>query len=432
VAKKKKAEKPREYTRRQLSHFQRQKRRQRIIFISGISIIVAIVLIVLVGWFVNEYRPLHRTVIKVGGNEFNTAYYIDMLKYYHTANPSQTVEVINYSLPNIIVQDELMRLEAEPLGITIDDEEIKKTLKDAGKSATDADVSVVRTQQLETRLKDEYFGTTMVPKSEDQVHILAMMVESESVAIEDRDKLINGENFSTLVSQYAQNYYSKNNDGDFGWHGASMLEEELGSLIPVDYAFGAEPGDLSLPLSDNESYKSIGYWLIKVVDRPSDNSSTVQALYLSSNEQALEIKARLEMGESLAKLADEYSQYTQSKEKHGDLGVMTRADNTTTVVTPAFDGYVFNTATELGVWSDPISDTVYSTQGGFWLVKVVEKEDNRPLSDDDRSYLIDKAYNEWINNIWLKHSADIDKSGLSDILTWALERANKELGLAGG
>jgi hypothetical protein len=432
VAKKKKTEKPREYTRRQLSHFQRQKRRQRIIFISGISIIVAIILIVLVGWFINEYRPLHRTVIKVGESEFNTAYYINMLENYARANPDQTVDVINYSLPNIIIQGELIRLEAEPLGITVDDEEIKQMLKDADQSATDADVAAVRTQQLETRLKDEYFGTTMVPKSEDQVHILAMMVESESVAMEARDRLVNGENFSTLVAEYAQNYYSKNNDGDFGWHGASMLEEELGSLIPVDYAFGAEPGDISPPLSDNESYKSIGYWLIKVADRTGENSSTVQALYLSSNEQALEIKARLEAGDDLAALADEYSQYTQSKEKHGDLGVMTRADNTTTVVTAAFDGYVFNTATELGVWSDPISDTVYSTQGGCWLVKVVEKEDNRPLSDDDRSYLIDKAYNEWINNIWLKHSADIDKSGLSDILTWALERVNKELGLAGG
>jgi hypothetical protein len=55
--KKRKAEKPpREYTRRQLSQFQRQKRRQRIVFITGVSIIAAIVLIVLVGWFIGEYQ----------------------------------------------------------------------------------------------------------------------------------------------------------------------------------------------------------------------------------------------------------------------------------------------------------------------------------------------------------------------------------------
>jgi parvulin-like peptidyl-prolyl isomerase len=432
VAKKKRVEKPKEYTRRQLSHFQRQKRRQRFIFVSGISVIVAIVLIILVGWFVNDYRPLHRTVIKVGESEFNTAFYIDMLKNYVKANPSISLEYIYPSIPDIIVQDELIRLEAAPLGITVDDEEIKKALKDAGQSATDADVTVVRTQELQTRLKDEYFGTNVVPVSADQVHILAMLVESDSVANEARDRLINGEDFSTMVAEYAQNYYSKSNEGDFGWHPASILEDNLGSLIPVDYAFGAEPANLSPPLSDNESSKSLGYWLIKVLDRPSDNETTVQALYLSSNEQALEIKARLEAGDDLAALADEYSQYTPSKEKHGDLGVMTRTDNTTTVVSAAFDEYVFNPATELEKWSDPIADTTFSTTGGSWLVEVVEKEDNRPLSDEDREYLIDEAYQEWLNNLLLEYTADIDKSGLEDILTWALERVNKELGLAGG
>jgi parvulin-like peptidyl-prolyl isomerase len=432
VAKKKKAEKPKEYTRRQLSQHKKQKRRQRLIFIGGISVIVAIVLIILVGWFVNEYRPLHRTAIKVGESEFNTAFYIDMLENYAKANPSLSVENINSYIPNIIVQDELMRLEAEPLGITVDDGEVRKALEDAGQSATDADVTVVRTQQLETRLKDEYFGITVVPASADQVHILAMLVESDSVAIEARDRLLNGENFSTMVSEYAQDSYSKYSEGDLGWHPASILEDNLGSLIPVDYAFGAEPGDLSPPLSDNESSKSLGYWLIKVLDRPSDNETTVQALYLSSDEQAREIKARLEAGDDLAALADQYSQYTASKEKHGELGVMTRSGNTTKVVSTAFDEYVFNPDTELGKWSDPIADTQFSTKGGSWVVEVVEKEDNRPLSDDDRTYLIDKAYSDWINNIWLKYSADIDTSGLSDVLTWAINRANKELGLAGG
>jgi parvulin-like peptidyl-prolyl isomerase len=432
VAKKKKVEKPREYTRRQLSHYKKQKRRQRIIFFSGIFVIVAIVVIVIVGWYINDYRPLHRTVVEVGESKFNTAYYIDMLKYYARANPSISLEYFESSIPNAIIQAELIRLEAEPLGIIEDDEEIKNMLKDAGQSATDADVAIIRALLLEERLKDEYFGTTVVPESADQVHILAMLVESESVANEARDRLINGEDFSTLVEEYAQNSSSESNEGDFDWHPASILEDDLGSLIPVDYAFGAEPGDLSPPLSDDEVYKLVGYWLINVVDRPNDNESTVQALYLSSQEQALEIKARLEAGDDLAALADEYSQYTASKEAHGELGVMTRTDDTMTVVSTPFDEYVFDPATELGKWSDPIIDTKFSTQGGFWLVKVVEKEDNRPLNDDDRTYLIDQAYYEWQNNIWLQYSADIDISGLEDVLTWAIARAEKELGLTEG
>jgi parvulin-like peptidyl-prolyl isomerase len=432
VAKKKREEKPKEYTRRQLSHFKRQKRRQRIIYISGISVIVAIILIILVGWFVNEYRPLHRTVIKVGESEFNTAFYIDMLKSYATTNPSISLEYIYPSIPDIIVQDELIRLEAEPLGITIDDEDIEKTLKDSGRSVTDANVMIYRTQELEARLKDEYFGITVVPESADQAHILAMLVESENVAHEARDRLINGEDFSTMVAEYALNSSSKDNEGAYGWHPASILENDLGSSIPVDYAFGAAVGELSQPLSDNESYKSIGYWLTKVYARPSENESAMYAIYLSSQEQALEIRDRLEAGENLADLAEEYSQYTESKEKYGDLGLLTRTDNTTTLVSATLDEYIFNPDTEIGVWSDPIPDTAFVTQGGCWLVEVVEKEDNRLLSDEDREYLIDEAYMEWLNNILLEYASDIDKSGLEDILTWAIARAEKELGLAGG
>jgi parvulin-like peptidyl-prolyl isomerase len=428
VAKKKKEEKPREYTRRQLSHFQKQQRRQHIIFIGGISIIVAIVLIVSLGWFFTEYRPLHRTVIKVADSGFNTSFYIDTLIYAVNANQDQPVETTNTDVPNIIIQDELLRLAAEPLGVVVDDKAVRKTLEDSGQPTGDAYVAITRTAQLQTRLKDEYFGATMVPANQAQVHIQAFLAESENLAIEAREKLINGENFSTIVGKYAQNTFSKYNQGDYDWKPAAILQEELDSQVPIDYAFAAEPGDLSPPLSDNASYKSLGYWLIKVLDHPGDNSSTVEALYLSSNELALEIKARLEAGESLAALADAYSQYTPSKEKHGELGVLIKTDNTTPVVSDLFDVYAFSPSTELGKWSNPIQDIKFSTQGGYWLVKVLGKEADRPLSDEDRQYLIDEDYNKWINDLWLQYSPEIDMSGLSSVLTWAVDRAKKELG----
>ncbi len=44
-------------TRRRLALWQREKRRQRIIFY-GASIVAAIILILLVGWFVTEISPL--------------------------------------------------------------------------------------------------------------------------------------------------------------------------------------------------------------------------------------------------------------------------------------------------------------------------------------------------------------------------------------
>jgi hypothetical protein len=435
VAKKKKEEKPREYTRRQLSHFKKQKRRQRIIVISGISVIVAIILIVFVGWYITDYRPLHRTVIRVGDTKFDTAYYIDMLEIYTQAYSGYSVSIdqIESYLSQYIIGNELIRQAAASLGITISNADMEKTLEDSGQPTSQASIDYYRTSQLESRLKDEYFSTQVVPVSDNQVHIMAMMVESESVAEEVREKILNGDNFTTLVAEYAKDSYSKTVDGDFGLHPRGILEDELDATVPIDYAFGADAGSVSPPLADNTTYKSIGYWLINITGRPSDNESAVEGLYLGNYEQALDIKARLEAGDNLTALADQYSQYNGSRNNHGDLGVITKpTDNTTMVLSAAFDGYVFDPSSPIGQWSDPIPDTL-STQGGYWLVQVVEKEINTKLSDDDRSSLITKAYSAWYNQIYTERSSDIDTTALTtDIRDWAIARAEEELAQTGG
>ena len=189
------------------------------------------------------------------------------------SNPGQPLDTISSSLTQSIVQNELIRQAAQEVGITINDEDIEKTLKDAGRPTTKAYMDIVRAQQLQTRLKDEYFGA-QIPVSDNQVHMMAMLVEDESLALEVQAKLMNGDNFTALDEKYAQNYYSKNvNKGDFGWHPASILKDQLGSLIPIDFAFGAEPGTLSPPLTDNVSYKQVGYWLIKVLEKTEEEDS---------------------------------------------------------------------------------------------------------------------------------------------------------------
>jgi parvulin-like peptidyl-prolyl isomerase len=435
VAKKDREEKPREYTRRQLSHFKKQKRRQRIIFISGISVILAIILIVSLGWYFTEYSPMHRTVIKVSDTKFDTAYYIDMLVLYGQANSGYSLEDLDMylNLPQVIVQNELIKRAAVPLGITISDADVIQTLKANGQPTTPAYIDTYRVQDLVTRLKDEYFGIQKVPVYADQVDMLALMVESESVANEVRAKILNGDNFTALVDEYAQDSYSKSNQGEFGLHPRDILKGKTTSDVPLDYAFEAEVGDWSPPLADNGTYKSLGYWLINVLDRPSDNESTVDALYLSSEEQALEIKARLEAGDNLTAIADEYSQYSQSKQKHGELGVLAKPSDNTTTVSTVFDQYAFDPNTALGVWSDPLPDTKFTTKGGYWLVQVTEKETNGKLSDDDRTSLIETAYSDWLNGVWLQYTSEIDATLLtSDIREWAIARAEKELAKAGG
>jgi len=429
LAKKKKVEKPqREFTRRQLSHLQKQKRRQRFVFIGGVTVIAAVVLIVLIGWLIGEVLPLHKTVLKVNGTEFDTAYYIDVLKIAGSSQSDANIQAMAGSVIQQITQDELIRQGAGKLGITVGDEEVEKRLEDLGIPVSDGYVGIFGGQLLQNRLRDEYFGA-QVPESDKQVHALAMLLESESQALEIKNGLLSGDNFTALAEEFAQNYYSKNvNKGDFGWHPEAILKNQVGSVVALDYAFGAEVGVLSEPLYDEEMYKQLGYWLIRVNDIPEEGSANVSAVFLSSEDEAKEIKARLEAGEDLGPIADEYSDYSPSRDKHGDLGYVMPEETGET-----FDEYVFDLGVELGKWSEPIRDEAYWSKGGYWLVKVVDKDDDRKLSTEDRTFLIGQLFDDWVAVLMADPENDVDDSYLTEELNqWAIDRALKDMQEAEG
>lgn len=429
MAKKKKAEKPqREFTRRQISHLQKQRRRQRFVFIGGVSVIAVVVIIVLVGWLIGEVIPLHKTVLKVNGTDFNTAYYIDILRIAGESQPDQELQAMASSVIQLMTQNELVRQGAEKLGITIDDEEVIERLENIGAPTSDGYIGFYGSQFLQIRLKDEYFGA-QVPESDEQVHIMAMLLESESRALEIKDRLLSGDNFTALAEEFALDAYAqKVNKGDFGWHPESILKSQLGSDVALEYAFGTEAGTLSEPLFDEEKYKQLGYWLIKVLEKPAEDQADVQCVLLSSEQEAKEIKARLEAGEELGPIADEYSDFSYSRDKHGELGMVMPEE-----MSEIFDGYVFNLGVELGKWSEPIRDDIYWTQGGYWLIEVVDKEDDMKLSDEDRAILIQELYDDWLNRLWQDPENDVDYSYLTEELgQWAIDRALKDMQEAGG
>jgi hypothetical protein len=427
VAKRKKEEKPREYTRRQLSHFKKEKRRHRVTLIAGIIVVAAIILIPVIGWFVTEYMPMHQTVLEVNGVKFSMADYINYIKIGRLNDTSnKDTWTLAGEAMQYMEQGELMRQGAAKLGITVSDNDTRSYLKMMNLPDSRAFMHYYGNQLLASDLQNDYFGAN-VTKTADQVHPLMMMLESDAMATEIRDRIVSGDNFTELATEYAQNYYSKNvNQGDFGWHIREVLISEVGTDVPLDYAFSAAAGDLSPPLSDNETYKQWGYWLIKLVDRPAEGKVDVQALFVSDNATAMDIKSKLESNTvSLGAMADEYTQYSLSKENHGDLGVIDISDNST--YTQAFNDYVFNEASPVGTWSEPILEKELWTRGGSWLVKVVETEKNRAVSAEDRSYLITQAFNNWFDAL----KADPDLKLADTLLTdkmqqYAVNRVDKE------
>ncbi len=425
MAKKRKQEMhPHEMTHRQLSHHKKAERRQHIIFFGGVAIIVAVVLIIVGGWLAGEYLPMHQTVLQVYDTKFDASFVIDSLVIYGRSQQTASLTSMATSVLSQIMQNETIRLEAEKLGISVTDEEAEQYLQNANVPINDATRELARGALLSTKIKNEHFAP-LAPTSDNQVLLKAMMVESVTMARLVREKIASGENFTKLVEQYATDAASKDVLGDYGWHPISVFRGKLYSTIPLDYISRADvkAGDLSQPLSDNVSYKKLGYWLIKINDRLSEDSANVSAILLGSEEEALAIRTRLQAGEELAPIADNLSQYAASKEKHGEMGLTLESDN----ISKAYNAYVFDTSIETGKWSQPIRDDNFYTKGGAWLVLVADKEENKELTTEDRDQLINQLYSNWVTEITTAASTYMVNNATDELLTWMVARATEKL-----
>jgi len=398
---KKEAEKPkRELTKRQLSRGQQQKKRQRIILGSGILVIVAVLSIVGAGfynrWYIPEYKPLHQTVIKVNDTKFNMNYYIKMLKYYGSGMSVQQMYSLVDDVVTAIERDELIRQEAMALGITVSDKEVDEELKSYDSQLSKDYRDVVRTQMLVNRLSDEYFDQPQqVPVFAEQRHILAMFLESESQANEVRAKLEAGEKgFAELASELSLDSICKAKEGDLGWRPEGVLSLLIGSSILEENAFSCEVGVLSQPILDETKAKMVGYWLIEVESRDEEaTEASVKVMLLGSEQEANEVRARLEAGEDFATLAEKFSQHADSKDEGGEFEVTAKG-----MYGAAFDEFVFSS--ELSVLSQPIPDDTVSTEGGYWLIKVTQVADNMEIEKDDRDLLKADALNKWVEGLF--------------------------------
>ena len=80
--KQKKSEIKRTPTKRQLSKWQRQKKIQRIIIISGSVFFAVILAIVGYGYYQEQVKPYRQTVLKVNDTTFNMKYYLKIVELY--------------------------------------------------------------------------------------------------------------------------------------------------------------------------------------------------------------------------------------------------------------------------------------------------------------------------------------------------------------
>jgi hypothetical protein len=394
--KNKKIERPKHKpTKRQLSRWQKQKRRQRIIIGVGATVILVALGLVLAGvndCYVTENKPLREPAIEVNGVVFDMGYYIDFLRY-QTGEYYYFVEYFADVVIQSIQYNELVKQESMELGFTVSDEEVKDVI-DSGELTNNQVVrDITRAQLLSEKMKEGYFDP-QIPVSADQRHVMAMFLESQSQAEEVRQRLLDGEDFGEIAAELSLEAYTKQESGDLDWKPEGVINTLLNTNILEDFIFGYQIDTLSLPIEDSEKTKELGYWLAMVLEKDEETGEAhVQAMLLSSEEEAMVIKSRLEEGEDFSQLAEEFSQMW-SDEDGADLGWIAEGD-----ISPALDEIVFNPETELNTVSQPIRDEAKMTSGGFWLF-IVPGTGYQEISEEDRERLINPMLEEWLLQIW--------------------------------
>jgi parvulin-like peptidyl-prolyl isomerase len=394
--KNKKIERPRRKpTKRQLSRWQKQKRRQRIIIGVGAAVILMTLGLVIAGindCYVTENKPLREQAIEVNGVVFDMGYYIDVLSY-QTGEYSYLVEYFADAVIQSIQHNELVKQEAMELGFTISDEEVKEYIEANDLPNNQVVRDIIKTQLLIEKMRDEYFNV-QIPISADQRYVMAMFLESRSQVEEIKQRLLDGEDFGDIAAEFSLEAYTKQESGDLGWRPAGIMDGLLNTSVLENFVLGYPLDTLSLPIEDAEKTKNLGYWLAMVLEKNEETGEAhVQAMLLSSQEEALIIKSRLEQGEEFSQLAEEFSQMW-SDENGADLGWIVEGD-----ISPALDEYVFNAETAINTVSQPIQDEAKMTSGGYWLFKVLES-DYREVSDEDRERLVSQMLEEWLLEIW--------------------------------
>lgn len=410
MAKKKQPRPKREVTKRQLSRWQQQKRRQRFILTVGISIISSVLILVGVGvyhgWYIPEYKTLRQTVIEVNDVSFDMGYYIDSLKF-HSAGQTQYLQFFLDSVVENIEQNELMRQKALELGFSVSQDEIKQEIDENSLPDNQAVRDFVRGQLLATLLMEEYFAP-QVPASAEHRHVMAMFLESESQAEEVAARLEAGEDFAQLAEELSLDNATKENDGDMDWRPQGFLDSELVTSVVDELVFNAPVGVLSQPVYDEEKFKSLGYWLLEVLEKNQDTGEVrVQAILLGDQKEAQGIAARLAVGADFVQLAEDVSQLSAPEGSKADLGWLKPGS-----MGEAFEEFVFDPETELNTISEPIRDDATGTTGGYWLFKVLGSE-QREFSEEDSNSLASQALNDWRSSL-LTDSENTVASYLND------------------
>ena len=357
-------------TKGQLARWQKDQQRQRQIIII-VSIIIAVVIALLIYAIASETTSDNPTVLTVSGplkdTSFNMNYYVDMLQIYGTlsADPSEIFNEAK-SVLSMMESNEIYRQLATTMNISASEEEIDSHIRNSFATIIDPGTGT----------------STGTPPYEQIAAQLRQSLDRQGVPFERLREVMTAEILRSKIQESIQEELVP-----------SEAEQVHVQGILIDTSFPVSPGtpaDSRSPSFD--------------IPETIDLDETVET-----------IKSRLNAGETFDTLALEYSRDFTTNQDGGDLGWFPRG-----VLTPPIEAVAF--VIEPFTLSDPIPSSDEESNTSYWLIRVIDKDEARPIEESHRQILESRAFMEWFEQQTLSFVSEIkiDDSGIQDAITKAM------------
>ena len=379
-------------TKHQLSKWEREKRLSRIIGIVT-GVVIATVLGIIGFWVYNEQvLPYQQTVIKVNDKSYSMDYFIKTLDFYSQGQSSDITKLYADVVAQAIPQSQALIEGAPSANITLSDEEIAGELEQMKLPKDDVSTNMAKTRII-ARKYSEMQCVPNLPGPVEQAEAQAMFLETKSMAYDRRQKLLLGDNFSTMAAMLSLDTVTQGKKGYLGWVPKGYEDRVLGTLKDSalkNVLFKLDVKSISDPVYDESMEKPFGYWVLEVLEKDDTRGVHAKGILFSSKDDAESVRARLVNGESWEDLAKQYSQHA-SKDKGGDLDW----------IVPGMDqgqlGRIL-AALEVKKISLVTRDDSLKTKGGYWIVQVLNRQ-QRPLDDSIKQTLLDECLGAWMQGL---------------------------------
>jgi len=212
--------------------------------------------------------------------------------------------------------------------------------------------------------------------------------ETLNLAKQVRDSILKGEiTFDYAALTYSADAATKEDGGKLGWFNKGKLVPEF-----ENSAFKLQQGELSLPVES-----PFGYHIIQTIEKKENSINTKHIVFsvkatekdnLKTKEFLLDLKNRVNNGESFEELAKQYSDDKETKGFGGLIGKLTMTN-----IPPNIKNSI--ESMEEGDVSDPMPYNADPTKTAFHIIykkKVIEA--HKPSIDEDYEMLKQYATNK--------------------------------------